>query len=120
MGVAQAFQLLRARISMFAQGRDGGEGVWMRFDPGDPSALRVLASSAEDARRTVPTLRGSPQPLADGWVNSLRSRRDQLGELVGATCGPGGAGTTGAGEPGGAGVGRCPFPGTGGRRHRRH
>ena len=27
MGVAQAFQLLRARISMFAQGRDGGEGV---------------------------------------------------------------------------------------------
>ena len=70
MGVAQAFQLLRARISMFAQGRDGGEGVWMRFDPGDPSALRVLASSAEDARRKVSVLRGSPQP----WLTAGSTR----------------------------------------------
>ena len=114
MGVAQAFQLLRACISMFAQGRDGGEGVWKRFGPGDPSALRVLALSIEDARRTVSVLRGSPQPLVDGWVDSLRSRRDRLGELVGATRGPDRASAAGAGEPGGAGVGRCPLPGTGG------
>ena len=89
MGVAQAFQLLRACISMFAQGRDGGgEGIWKRFGPGDPRALRVLALSIEDARRTVSVLRGSPQPLVDGWVDSLRSRRDRLGELVEATRGP--------------------------------
>ena len=69
LSVVQAFQLLRAHISMFAQGRDGGEGIWGRFDLGDPSALRVHASGVGDARRTVSTLRGSPQPLADGWVD---------------------------------------------------
>ena len=62
MGVAQAFQLLRARISMFAQGRDGGVSVWRRFGPGDPSALRVLALRIENARRTVAVLRSSPPP----------------------------------------------------------
>ena len=100
---------------MFAQGGDGGEGVWERFGPGDPSALRVLALSTEDARRTVAVLRGSPQPVVDGLVDSLRSRRDRLGELVEATRGPDRAGVAGADEPEGADVGRCLLPGTGGR-----
>ena len=97
-GVVQANQLLRARISMFAQGRDGGEGFWMRFDHGDTSALRALASCIADAQLSVSALRGSPQPLAGGWVGWLRSRREMLGEPVGAACGSDGTGT-----PGGAG-----------------
>ena len=50
-------------------------------------------------RRIVSTLRGSPQPLTDGWVDSLRSRCDRLGELVEAARGYGGVGTTDACEP---------------------
>ena len=114
LGVVQAYQLLRARIGMLAQGRVGGEEVWMRFDPGDASALRVLASCIDDAKRTVPALRDSPQPLASGWVSWLRARRDGLGELVGAACGPGGIGTPGDGGFGGACVNCRPLPRPGG------
>jgi len=115
MGVARAFQLLRACISMFAQGRDGSKVAWERFKPGDPSALRLLALRIMDARRTVAVLRSSPQPLAGGWVDSLCSSRDRLDELNEASSGPDGAGAEGADKSRGASVGRRPFPRTGGR-----
>mmetsp|Transcript_69473 Transcript_69473/g.157035 ORF Transcript_69473/g.157035 Transcript_69473/m.157035 type:complete len:529 (+) Transcript_69473:1274-2860(+) len=100
---------------MFAQGRAGGEGLWERFEPGDLIALRALELDVEGMRGTVAALRGSPQPLADGWVDSLRRHRDRLRELVRAARGPAGIGSGGGGGTRRAATAHCPLHGARGR-----
>ena len=89
--VVPAYQAPRARISIFAMGRSGGEGAWPLIDSGDTTALRALASSITAAQHAVSALRDGRQPIADGWLDWISAHRAALSELTAAACGSGDA-----------------------------
>ena len=79
-----AYRALRARISTFAMKRPGGDEAWSRVDPDDTGAIQSLASCLTGALHTVSTLRGSPQPIACGWIGWIRATLEESPHPVGA------------------------------------